>query len=231
VDGGDEARHPVTEVGQQRVEPVPGAGRLAGVAVPGQVGIGDDGPVAGGEGVVALHVDVVAVGLPGHDGHEGVAGGLRGFAVGEVPEQGHAGRAGVVLLDLGADDAVAEHVFPGWLLTGGVVPRPAPFVDIALVVDEEVVSDVVPAPALHVIGVDRPHGGRRVFVSPARDGVVDEELRDRGVLLVVLADRLVGAPLGPGDDRRLGHRPLLGLDGGGGRRRLAGRRRGRRRQG
>ena len=112
--------------------------------------------------------------------------------------------------DVGADDPVVVEVLAGGLLAGGVVAGVTALVDPALVVDEEVVADVVPAVALDVVGVDRPHRGRRVGVGPVRrrHRVVDEQLRDRRVLPVVLADRLVGAPLGPGDDGRLGHRRL-----------------------
>ena len=153
-----------------------------------------------------MHVDAVAVGLPGHQLDEGLPGRPGGLAVGEVAQHGHAGRAGVVVEDVGADDTVVVEVFAGGLLAGRVVAGPAALVDTPLGVDQEVVTDVVPAVALHVVGVDRPHRGGRVGVLAfrGRDRVVHEQLGDRGVLLVVLADRLVGAPPGPGDDRRAG---------------------------
>src|SRR5205823_1920468 len=97
----------------------------------------------------------------------------------------------------GADDAVLVDVLARGLLARPVVAGPAALVDPAPGVDQEVVADVVPAVALHVVGVDRPHRGGGVGIGPVgrRHRVVDEQLGDGGVLLVVFADRLVGAPL------------------------------------
>src|SRR6185295_18857861 len=137
---------------------------LAGVTVPGQVREGRDHPVAARERVAGRHVDAVTVGLPGHQLHQRVAGGGGRFAVAEIAQHGHARRTGVVVEDVGADDTVLVEVFPGGFLTGLIVAGPAALVDVSLGVDQEVVADVVPAVALHVVGVDRPDRGRRVGV-------------------------------------------------------------------
>ena len=85
-------------------------------------------------------------------------------AAGVVAEDGDAGRARVDALGVGADDAPAALVLAGGRFAGPVDPGPAAFVDAALLVDEEVVPDVVPAVVAGVVGVDRPHGLGRVGV-------------------------------------------------------------------
>ena len=83
-------------------------------------------------------------------------------------------------------------------------------------VDQEVVADVAPPTGLHVVGVDaaddRRHLGLGVVVGV--DRVVDEAAADRAVAQrLLVADALVGAPLGAGVDGGLGSLARPGLSG------------------
>src|SRR5205823_3023095 len=180
-----------------------GAARVGDVAVAGDVGELPVGSVDGGEGRGALGVDVVAGRLPGQQFHQGVEGRGRGLvAAGVVTEHGDAGRPGVDRLGVGSDDAPAGVVLPGGGLAGPVRAGEPALVDPALLVDEEVVADVVPAVGPGVVGVDGPHGLGRVGVVVGRHRVVDDQLGDRGELGVALAHPFVGPPLPAPDDRR-----------------------------
>ena len=87
-------------------------------------------------------------------------------------------------------------------------PAVSAFEDLAVLVDEKVVADVVPAVSEHVVGLDSTddRGGLRARVIVRARRVVDDRevdaVGDLGTLLPVPADRLVRAPLRPGDERR-----------------------------
>ncbi|MCG6496389.1 SgcJ/EcaC family oxidoreductase [Kitasatospora sp. A2-31] len=88
---------------------------------------------------------------------------------------------------------------------GLVDPAGPALVDGAAAVDQEVVADVPPAVALDVVLVDRPDHLWRVAarVVGGGRGVVHEDRPDLpGVDEAGVAQRLVGAPAGPGDDAR-----------------------------
>ena len=109
-----------------------------------------------------------------------------------VAEQRHADRARVEPQRVRTDH-VARHA-----------ARPA-LVDGAEAVDEEVVTDVVPAVSLHVVDLDPPHDGRRLGrgVGVRGRGVVhDGELERRRVERLRARDLLVGLPLRAGHDPR-----------------------------
>ena len=197
----DRVGHPLADLGQAVVEPPAGAARVADVTVAGDVGERALRPVGGGERRRPLGIDVVAGGLPGQQPHEGVDRRRRRLVPARVvAEHRHPGRAGVHRLGVGADDAPPGLVLSGGRLAGAVAAGEAALVDPALLVDEEVVADVVPAVAPGVVGVDRPDGLGRVGVVVLRHRVVHHELRDRGELGLPLAHPLVGPPPRPGDD-------------------------------
>ena len=176
--------------------------RQLGVEVP---------PRAGGRGGVAVPVDRRERGgadpLPGRVGRDPVQRQLPGEQRTVGPEHGVGGAGGLVVADgrhrervvvvaqgVGADDGAIHAAVPA-------LPDPTE------PVDQEVVADVAPAARPHVVGVDpaqqRGHLGAGVVVRV--DRVVDEA----GMHLVVvqrtlLADRLVRAPLRPGEDLGLG---------------------------
>ena len=80
------------------------------------------------------------------------------------------------------------------------------FEDLAVLIDEEVVADVVPTVALDVVDLDRPHDRRRLArrVAVRAGRVVDDREMDVvGVGRRPAADRLVRVPLRARDDRRL----------------------------
>ena len=117
-------------------------------------------------------------------------GGLDGV---EVADRRHREGVLVVVERVRADDRLVDAAV-------AALPDPAE------PVDEEVVADVAPAAGLHVVGVDaaqdRRHLGLGVVVGV--DRVVDEAAADRAVAQgALVADALVGAPLGAGVDRRL----------------------------
>ena len=113
-------------------------------------------------------------------------------------------RAAVVPEHRHADGAVveAERVCTDDRLVDAAVPA---LEHLPVLVDEEVVADVVPAVALHVVQLDAAHDRRRL-----RRGVVvragrvmhDGEVDRRGDLRIRATDRLVGAPRETRDDRR-----------------------------
>ena len=116
------------------------------------------------------------------------------YAAGVVAEHGDPGGPRVVALDVGADDAPAALVLAGGRLARAVGAGEAAFVDPALLVDDEVVPDVVPAVVAGVVGVDRPHGLGRVGVVVRGHRVVHDQLRDRRELDRPLPHPLVGPP-------------------------------------
>jgi hypothetical protein len=91
-----------------------------------------------------------------------------------------------------------------------VDPAPTAFEDLAVLVDQKVVTDVVPAVREHVVALDPAHDRRRLraAVRVRADRVVDERKTHRVRIRRLLAppDLLVRAPGGPGDDQR---RPRL----------------------
>ena len=127
-----------------------------------------------------------------------------GFALREVADEDDAAAAGVDAERMGADDAEAAAVLAVVALARRVVPRPPSLVDGAPVVDGEVVPDVGEAPADDVVAVHVPHHLRGVLRVVGAVRVVDDELADRREPPLAGGDRLVGTPLGPGDDRRRG---------------------------
>ena len=103
---------------------------------------------------------------------------------------------------MGADDGLVDAA-------EATLPDPAE------PVDEEVVADVAPAAGLHVVGVDAAQDRRDLGlgVVVGVDRVVHETAGDAAVAQgALVADALVGAPLGAGEDRRLGHGLGLGAD-------------------
>ena len=138
-------------------------------------------------------IDVRHVQPPGEQLDERRARGRRDADRAVVADQGDPGRAVVETERVGADDRLVD-------------PAVAALEDLAVLVDEEVVADVVPAVALHVVDVvpahDRRRLGRRVVVRV--DGVVDQDEAERGRVdgTLVAPDRLVGAPRLPRDDGR-----------------------------
>ena len=120
---------------------------------------------------------------------------------GEGPDAGDPGRDGVVALGLGADHGLVDAAG-------------AALEDLAVLVDEEVVADVVPAVGVAVVAGDPEHDPGRLLgrVVVGADRVVHE----RGLDLAVLGRRArrhaVAAPLGAGDDRGLARLRLARLD-------------------
>src|SRR4051794_5860511 len=219
-------RGAAAQVGQLRVERAAGALGLVAVAVagdalqddlaPGRVAVG---LAAGGrDGDLALDRGAVDRELPGDElGHRlqrglGLAGGVEGADV------GHAGGDRVVALRLGADHRLVDAAG-------------AALEDLAVLVDEEVVADVVPAVGVAVVlrdaeddpgGVLRPvavrahrvvdeghlhvavaRRGARRHGGRAPRGARDHGRRQRGVLRLGRARGrcAVHAPAGGGRDR------------------------------
>ena len=119
--------------------------------------------------------------------------------------RGGGGRASVVAADQrDADGACVETlgVSADHRPPDSAVPA---FEDLAVLVDEEVVADVVPAVPLHVVELDRPHDRGRLGrpVAVRAGGVVDErEVDRRGVPRRLPPDLLVRVPADARDDRR-----------------------------
>ena len=115
----------------------------------------------------------------------------RGRVVG--PDQRDADRALVEPLRVRADDVAVDAAAPA-------------FEDLAVLVDEEVVADVVPAVREHVVALDPAHDRRRLRAAVrVRAGRVvdDREAHRVGVGgLLAPTDLLVRAPARPGDDQR-----------------------------
>ena len=109
-----------------------------------------------------------------------------------VAEHGDADRAGVEAHRVRADHRPVDSAVP-------------PFEDLAVLVDEEVVADVVPAVRDDVVDLDPAHdrGRLRRRVRVRAGGVVDDrEVHGVEVLRRRTADLLVRAPGGARDDRR-----------------------------
>ncbi len=192
--------------GQLRVEPVAGADGVEAVAVAGdgvelvRLALGERLPEvvalrgAGGERGLAGRVHPVLAELVRDDlagrGERGARG--RGGRRGVVAEDRDAGRLAVPAVGVRAEDGLVDAAL-------------TTLEDLAALVDEEVVAEVAPAVGLHVVDVQRPDDGVRVG-AVVRDvrGVVHERGLDpaRGqVDRALVVERLVGAPLGAGDDR------------------------------
>ncbi len=129
-------------------------------------------------------------------------GGLHGV---EVADGRHRERVLVVVERVRAHDRLVDAAV-------AALPDPAE------PVDEEVVADVAPAAGLHVVGVDAAQDRRhlRLGVVVGVDRVVDEAAADRAVAHgALVADALVGTPLGAGEDgrRRDGLARARGLEG------------------
>ena len=135
---------------------------------------------------------MVEVEPPGDQRDErGACGGRdRGRAV--VADHRDSDRAGVEPLRVRADHR------PGHAAV-------AAFEDLAVLVDEEVVADVVPTVPLHMVELDRLHdrGRLRLRVRVRSRRVVDDREVDRVRVVGRRAtNRLVRVPAGPRDDRR-----------------------------
>ena len=121
-----------------------------------------------------------------------------------VSDHGDADAAGVEALRVRPDDRAVDAA------------RTA-LVDAPVGVDEEVVANVVPAVRAHVVGVDRADDGRHVAcrIAVRRVRVVHEDHVHRvGVARRRAPQRLVCAPAGARDDRRLTGNAQPGCAGG-----------------
>ena len=137
-------------------------------------------------------VDVIEVETPGDQRDEGGPRRGRDPRRAEVADYRDSDRAGVEALCVGADHGPRHTAV-------------AAFEDLAVLVDEEVVTDVVPAVPLHVVQLDRLHDrgrlGLRVRVRPGR--VVDDcEMNRIRIERRPSPNRLVRVPAGARDDRR-----------------------------
>src|SRR5207248_3518897 len=103
----------------------------------------------------------------------------------------HADRAVVPAIRVTTDHVIA---------TGPAGP------DVAVLVDEEVVPDVPPASGDRVEVVDRADRRGDVRAAVVAGGVVHDRLLNPLVLRGPLHERLVGAPVLPGEDLRRAHR-------------------------
>ena len=121
------------------------------------------------------------IGVVGQESLQAAERRLGRLLVGERAQQRDSHRTGVGVEGVGSDNAVVVDVLAGGRLARVVLPGPAALVDVPGLVDQEVVTDVVPALILGVVGVDRPHGGRRIGIVVLGVGVVDDELADRRV--------------------------------------------------
>ena len=155
-------------------------------------------------------VDPVPLGLPCEQSFERVSRLRRGLLVGESSKQRDADRPRVVSLRVGARDAVAGQILSGRRLTKSEVARVAAFVDVAGLVDQEVVANVAPALGDGVVVVDRADRRGGVWVVVLCGGVMDDQLLNRPerrrpdlLAIRVEAQGLVGAPTRPSDDGRL----------------------------
>jgi hypothetical protein len=116
--------------------------------------------------------------------------GNRGGVV--VPEEGDAERTGVEALRVGTDDVPLHASEPA-------------LEDLAVLVDEEVVADVVPAVGAHVVELDAPDDGRRLrpVVAVRAGRVVDDgEAQGVGVVGDAAPDPLVRPPRETAEDQR-----------------------------
>ena len=148
-------------------------------------------PPADVDGHRALRRHAVERQLPADDSRDRVDRGRRRRDRGERPDARDAGRDAVEPLGLGADDREVD-------------PARAALEDLAVLVDEEVVADVVPAVVVAVVARDAEHDRRRVLrpVLVRVDRVVHERELDLAVGGTAARRHAVAAPLGAGDDRR-----------------------------
>ena len=195
------ARRARAQVGELGVERLAGARGRVAVAVAADAlerdrraaRIAVRRAAARGHHDLALGRDAVERELPADQARQRVHPRLGEQHGAERPDRRDTGRDGVVALRLGADHGLVD-------------PARAALEHLAVLVDEEVVADVVPAVGVAVVARDPEHDPRRLLgpVVVRADRVVDE----RGLHLAVLGRRArrdgVAAPLGAGDDRGLG---------------------------
>ncbi len=178
------------DVGELGVEVPAGAGGRAGVAVAVDRRELRPAHLLGHR----RGVDPVQAELPGEERAVGLEHHLGRLDDVEVADRRHRERVVVVAQGVGTDDGLVD-------------PAVTPLPDPTEAVDEEVVADVAPAAGLHVVGVDAAEDPRhlRLGVVVGVDRVVHEAGADRAVAQgALVADRLVGTPLGAAEDRRLG---------------------------
>jgi hypothetical protein len=146
-------------------------------------------PAAGDERHLSVDGDPVERELPADQPRERVHRGRVQRQVRERAQAGDAGRLAVVALGLGADHGGADAAFPA-------------FEDHAVAVDEEVVTDVVPAVGVAVVARDPEHDPRGLLgrVVDGGGGVVDERRLDRAIARTRARRHLVGAPARARDD-------------------------------
>ena len=193
------ARGAGAQVGQLGVERVAGAGGRVAVAVAADAlerhrrarRVAVDRPAGRGDHDLALGRDAVQRELPPDQARERLHARLRIAHRGERPDRRDPGRDGVVALRLRADHRLVDAA-------GAALEH------LAVLVDEEVVTDVVPAVGVAVVAGDAEHDARRLLrpVGVRAHRVVDE----RGLHLAVERRRArrdrVAAPLAAGDDQR-----------------------------
>ncbi len=193
-----ERRDVLGDLRQLGVERVAGAVGVAGVAMAGDCAQ-HDGHL-GGEARVAARqpgqrrerIDVREVELPGEQLLERGLGGDRDAGARVVAEDGDAERACVESHRVRTDHCLVDAAV-------------AALEHLPVLVDQEVVTDVVPAVPLDVVQLDAAHdrGGLRLGVVVRPGGVMNDREVDRAhVLRRHTPDRLVGAPGEPRDDRR-----------------------------
>ena len=159
------------------------------------------GAAAADQRDLAVDRDAVDAQLPADDPRQRVESGLVERERGERAEARDAGRVVVEALRLGADH-------------GRLDPARAALEDVAVAVDEEVVTDVVPAVGLDVVAGDAEHDPRRLLgrVLDRAGGVMDERGLHGAVARAAARRDLVGAPAGARDHERGGLRGAgLGL--------------------
>ena len=145
---------------------------------------------AGGQRDLAQDRDAVQRELPADQARERLHGRRVERHVRERPETRDAGRVAVPALRLGADH-------------GGLDATRAALEDDAVAVDEEVVTDVVPAVGVAVVARDAEDDAGRLLrrVVDRGDRVVHERGLHHAVARWVARRDLVGAPGGTRDDR------------------------------
>ena len=180
------ARGARAQVGELGVERLARAGGRVAVAVaadalerhrrPARIAVGR--PAARGHHDLALRRHGVQRELPADQPRQRVHPRLGVRHGGERPDRRDAGRGRVVALRLRADHGLVD-------------PARAALEHLAVLVDEEVVADVVPAVGVAVVARDAEHDAGRLLrpVVVRADRVVDE----RGLHLAVLAARSAAA--------------------------------------
>ena len=137
-------------------------------------------------------IDVGDVEPPGDQVRQRPLRSLRKRGVTEVPDHRDADRPGVESLGMRADHVALHAAVP-------------PLEDLPVAVDEEVVADILPAVAPHVVQLDAANDGRRLLgrvVVRAGCVVDDRHAQSRGVGGRPALDPLVRLPAKPRDDRR-----------------------------